>query len=126
MRYAGESPAFRDQIVTMCLDCQPENRVRIIEDKNILVVDDFITQGFTTEWARHLLLNAGAKSVISVAIGAFHDAIEVQSIAGNLKWDSFKPVDIEDKYIRSREFSANKNQKAVETIIASYKDLVAL
>jgi len=123
MRYAGESPTLQDQITTMCLNCEPKDRAKTIIDKTILVVDDFITQGFTTEWARHLLLNAGAKQVITVAIGAFHDAIEVQSFTGDMKWDSFRPVNIEDKYIRSRDVPAIKNQRVIETIVKSYEEL---
>jgi len=124
VRYAGESPTFRDQVLTMCLDCDPKDRGKMIEGKIILVTDDFVTQGFSTEWARNLLYNAGAKEVISVTIGAFHDAIEVQSIAKEFRWDSFNPVDIDDKYIVSKEVLAIKNPKALETIVDSYKELI--
>ena len=122
-RYQGEPSTFRDQVLTMCLDCDSKDRSRVIEGKNILVVDDFVTQGFSTEWARNLLYNAGAKRVISVTIGAFHDAIEVQSIAKKVQWDSFKPVDIDDKYIVSKDVFATKNPKALESIIDTYKVL---
>lgn len=124
-RVSGESPGFQNQISTMCLDCAPKVKSKAIENKTILVMDDFITEGFTTEWARNLLFNAGAKNVISVAIGAFHDGIEVQSIDKSLKWDSFSPVGIDDKYIKSNYISAKENPKALEVITDSYKEIAA-
>ena len=42
-----------------------------IADKRILVMDDFITDGYSGEWARTLLLEAGASEVICVGVGKF-------------------------------------------------------
>jgi len=124
-RASGESPGFQNQISTMCLLCAPKVRSKAIENKTILIIDDFITEGFTTEWARNLLFNANAKKVISVSIGAFHDAIEVQSIDKSFKWDSFSPVNIDDMYITSNEVLANENSKALEVVANSYKEIAA-
>lgn len=124
LRYAGESPEFQYQVSTVCLDCDPRDRNKIIKGKTILVIDDFITQGFNTEWARNLLYNAGANKVISVTIGAFLDIVEVQSIAKEFNWDSFVAVNIDDKYIISKKVTATKNPRALEKIVESYKELI--
>lgn len=124
-RVSGDSPGFQNQISTMCLDCEPRLRNRVIENKIILVMDDFITEGFNTEWARNLLFNAGAKGVISVAIGAFHNFIEVHSIDKSQKWDSFKPVEIDDQYIKTNYVTAKENPGTLEEIADSYKETAA-
>ncbi len=124
-RSAGNSPTFQDQIQTVCLKCDEGDVKRIVENKTVLVVDDFITQGFTTEWSRHLLLNAGAKKVISVAIGAFRDAMEIQSIANRREWESFNPVSIDEKDISARKIFATQNDRAVDIITASYMSLIS-
>lgn len=122
-RKAGDPLTFRDQVITMCLSCDLKNRSKMIDGKTILMIDDFITEGFSTEWARNLLYNAGARKVISVTIGAFHDAIEVQSITKGFKWNSYSPIDIDDKYISSKDVFATKNTHALTTIVNSYKEL---
>ena len=122
-RVAGQSPGFQNQITTVHVECEPEKRAKIIEGKTILVVDDFITEGFTTEWTKHLLLNAGANKVISVSFGAFHDSIFVQSISDKIKWDSFSPVKINEKFLSYTDEPADLNSKAIDTMTSSYIEL---
>lgn len=124
-RAAGRVTTFQDQIQTVCLNCDAKTAKKMIVNKTILVVDDFITQGFTTDWARHLFLNAGATKVMTITVGAFHDALDIQTITGEGKWDSFKPVSINEKYISSKEISATFNQKAVEEIVNSYSAFIS-
>lgn len=45
-------------------DCQ-----RKISDKKILLIDDYVTGGKASEWARQLLYAAGAREVIFVSLG---------------------------------------------------------
>lgn len=45
-----------------------ENHVR---DRNVIVFDDFSTTGMSLDWARNLLVAAGAKRVVLVAMGKF-------------------------------------------------------
>lgn len=123
LRARGEQADFGEQVSTICLSCEPRYRSKYIEDKTIVVVDDFVTEGFTTEWVRNLLLNAGAKRVVSLAIGAYHDSIEVKSIASGFTWDSFSPVTIDDKYITTKMVWASRNPSAIQTIKDSFSEL---
>lgn len=123
LRARGEQADFGEQVSTICLSCEPQNRSKHIEDKTIVVVDDFITEGFTTEWVRNLLFNAGAKRVISVAIGAYHDSIEVKSISSDFTWDSFSPVIIDDEYVTTKIVWADRNPSAIQIIRDSYTEL---
>lgn len=45
-----------------------KNRIR---GKVICIIDDYVTNGYSAESAKHLLLNAGAKQVIFLSIGKF-------------------------------------------------------
>ncbi|MEB9405651.1 phosphoribosyltransferase [Bacillus cereus] len=42
-----------------------------IKGKVICIIDDYVTNGYSAESAKHLLLNAGAKQVIFLSIGKF-------------------------------------------------------
>lgn len=45
--------------------------VNKIKDKVICIIDDYITNGYSAEAAKHLLLTAGAKEVIFLSFGKF-------------------------------------------------------
>jgi hypoxanthine-guanine phosphoribosyltransferase len=107
----------------MHLNCEPKFRSKAIENKTIFIMDDFITEGFTTEWARNLLYNANAKMVITGAIGAFHSAIEIQNIDNSIKWDSYSPVDIDAKYIHSQIVFGKEDTDALDEVANSYKEV---
>lgn len=123
LRARGEQADFGEQVSTICLSCEPRYRSKHIKDKTIVVVDDFVTEGFTTEWIRNLLFNAGTKRVVSLAIGAYHDSIEVKSISSDFTWDSYSPVTMDDKYISTKVEWANRNPSAIQTIRDSYLEL---
>ena len=122
-RTSGKSPGFQNQVSTMHLNCEPKFRSKAIENKTIFIMDDFITEGFTTEWARNLLYNANAKMVIAGAIGAFHSAIEIQNIDNSIKWDSYSPVDIDAKYIHSQIVFGKEDTDALDEVANSYKEV---
>ncbi len=122
-RFKGEPVCFREQVSTICLDCQTQEQKKLVEGKTILVIDDFVTSGLTTEWARNLLYNAGAEQVISVAIGAFHTSIESHTVSPEIQWDSYKPIDIEPTYLEQRNLPATLNLLAIEPIKQSYIEL---
>ncbi|EHT9924138.1 phosphoribosyltransferase, partial [Listeria monocytogenes] len=42
-----------------------------IKGKVICIIDDYITNGYSAEAAKHLLLNAGARKVIFISMGKF-------------------------------------------------------
>ena len=46
----------------------PKNNIK---GKTICIVDDYITNGYSAEAAKHILLNAGAKKVIFLSIGKY-------------------------------------------------------
>lgn len=51
-----------------------------IRDQTVVVFDDFHTSGSSLEWARNLLLKAGAKEVILITIGKFGSANALHQI----------------------------------------------
>ncbi|WP_144120909.1 hypothetical protein [Catellatospora sichuanensis] len=44
---------------------------RKVKDKTVIVFDDFTTTGSSLEWARNLLVSAGARQVIALTIGKY-------------------------------------------------------
>jgi hypoxanthine phosphoribosyltransferase len=96
--------------------------------KNVLLIDDFITYGPTTECARNMLLKAGASDVVSVAIGKYGPSIRlfaIQEEAGHT-WDpysdapQFEHVTHEYRYRTGMQDSA-----ALDEFYASYRAMEA-
>lgn len=48
-----------------------KNPQKYIKGKTICIMDDYITNGYSAEAAKHLLLNAGARKVIFLSIGKY-------------------------------------------------------
>ncbi len=59
---------FVTQVRTVQLSARDRDQV---VGKRVLVLDDFITDGYSGEWARTLLLAAGASEVMCAAVGKF-------------------------------------------------------
>jgi len=87
-RSGGLSVGFSNQINTVCLNRQHQSR---IEGKNIIVVDDFTTYGWSFECARNLLYEAGAHHVTCVTIGKYGSTHYVVRPAIGYKWDPYSP-----------------------------------
>jgi hypothetical protein len=81
-----EDPAVQVQTVHL----NPTYRGKI-RGRTILVIDDYLTYGVSFGWARALLLAAGAKDVICVALGRFGSQAREYTFAfGNN--DPYQPV----------------------------------
>ncbi|ROO52742.1 hypothetical protein EDC02_7683 [Micromonospora sp. Llam0] len=57
-----------NQVQTVHLGAGYRGKVR---DKTVIVFDDFTTTGSSLEWARNLLVSAGARQVIALTIGKY-------------------------------------------------------
>jgi phosphoribosylpyrophosphate synthetase len=61
-----ETVSLANQINTVSIQ---QRLLGKIQEKTVIVVDDFTTEGHSLEWARHLLLSAGVKNVIGATWG---------------------------------------------------------
>jgi phosphoribosylpyrophosphate synthetase len=68
LRYKGGNAEFSMQTNTVHVNPTYTSR---LENKTVIVVDDFTTTGMSLEWARHLLLAAGAEEVTLLTIGKY-------------------------------------------------------
>lgn len=89
-RAAGRSVSFMNQVGTVCLNDDPAT-VEQIRGKSIVLIDDFITDGYSSEWARNLLFEAGAANVITVTIGKYGSNFHCESPQTGLSWNPFAP-----------------------------------
>lgn len=89
-RVAGKSVSFMNQVRTVCLNDDPAT-IEQIRGKSIVLIDDFITDGYSSEWARNLLLEAGAANVIAVAIGKYGYNFHCASPQAGISWNPFEP-----------------------------------
>lgn len=88
-RRRGEDPGFVDQVNTVHVNGDYRKKMRGHE---ILVVDDFCTEGYSFECARNLLLTAEASRVVCVGFGRYHDGYWIQTPSFDAaSWDPFAP-----------------------------------
>ena len=90
-RSKGGTVDFQNQISTVHLNNDFKTNV---SDKQILLIDDFITKGYSSECARNLLYKAGAKLVISVACGKYGD--EYKKIWIKENFDPYSEINPDD------------------------------
>lgn len=83
-RYNGERVEFADQVESVIVN--PKYAGQVV-GKRVLVFDDFTTDGYSFDWARNLLLAAGASRVVGVFIGAYRTSQEYRS--PNLAFDPY-------------------------------------
>jgi len=62
--------------------------------RQVLVFDDFTTNAYGFEAARNFLLNAGASSVINIAVGKYGKFYDVLYPKPETQWDSFLPASL--------------------------------
>lgn len=95
-QYQGDNRDIYNQFSTINVNGEYKAK---IQNKTILVLDDFTTAGQSLETARHMLLQAGAKSVICLAIAKFRQIHTVAQITKS--WNPFEPCTLtkEDIYI---------------------------
>lgn len=81
-----------------------------IQDKTVLVLDDFTTAGYSLETARQMLLQAGASKVIGLAIAKFRLSHSVAQITQ--PWNPFEPCMLRQEDIKVLEISGSLNSLA--------------
>ena len=77
---------FGNQINTVHVNPSQLARVR---GKSVVVVDDFVTQGYSLECARNLLFESGAEDVTCVNIGKYGRRYNVITPVPGYEWDPF-------------------------------------
>jgi hypothetical protein len=81
----GAIAAAGNQLATMKVG---DNYRAKLTDKNILLLDNFLTWGSTTESGRNLLLSAGAKTVKVACVGKYGERMYTMGTPA-IKWDPF-------------------------------------
>lgn len=103
------NPAYRDQIA----------------GRRLLVVDDFITDGHSMEWARNALLEAGAASVVCVGIGKYSTGYCVRTPKQGTTWEVFAPSQVSDGDFRSVTHTMQTDRAALVEFVEFYKRFAA-
>jgi hypothetical protein len=85
-QYQGSNRNIFDQFRTIHVN--PKYRDRI-QDKSILVLDDFTTYGYSVETARRMLSEAGSEKVVCLAMAKFRSHYTRARITK--PWDPFAP-----------------------------------
>lgn len=86
LRKRREQPLLSTQLRSIYLN--PAHQARV-SGRPVIVVDDFTTESKAFETARNFLLNAGASSVMCIAVGKYGNNYTVYAPKSNTNWDSF-------------------------------------
>lgn len=84
-----------------------KNPKNYIKGKTICILDDYVTNGYSAEAAKHILLNAGAKKVIFLSIGKY----------GNKYFDTNYQLTSDKKSMYTRDYTfeyLNEQQHGTE------------
>jgi len=81
----GDTGALKNQLETVRLSEEYRGK---IQGKRILLLDNFLTRGYTTEGGRNLLLAAGAAEVVVACVGKYSDWIQTVAPT-DMNWDPF-------------------------------------
>ena len=101
-QYQGADRNIFDQFRTIHVN---PDRSSSIEGKAILVIDDFTTHGYSLETARQMLVQAGARRVVTIAMAKFRTKQTVTSIRE--EWDAYAPFPFDAGVIKRREISGS-------------------
>lgn len=114
----GEDVEFANQIDTICLNQKYQSR---IQNKTVVVVDDFTSWGFSCECARNLLFQAGASEVISVNIGKYGYRHHVINPISGYTWDPYVPTTHQPSQFTSQLTAGQTNPDALTVVRDSYR-----
>lgn len=111
----GFPAALRNQLETMQVGVAHRGK---LTNRRVLLLDNFLTWGSTTEAGRNMLLAAGAASVKVACVGKYGDSMYV---AGGFTpgWDPSEPTSPPPGF-RYGERPGTKNSLALEEFAASY------
>lgn len=83
-----------------------------IKDKVVCIIDDYTTNGYSSEAAKHLLLEAGAKKVIFLAVGKY--GYQYQSTQYNLVGNVFKEGTIKYQLMNEEKITSCTKNTSLE------------
>jgi hypothetical protein len=93
----------------------------ILQGKRILLADDFITDGKTSEWCRNLLLAGGAGDVLCVAVGKFPtNSFGIWAPRPGVSFDPFIPVTLSDDDFERTWASQDKDASAQAELLVAF------
>lgn len=121
-RLRGSPVTFRDQVQSVHVD--PAHR-SAIRGRRILVLDDYSTKGYSFEWARTLLLEAGAAGVVFVALAKCGLSYHRQELNPARSWSPFRPVTFTDADLTSRILTAPPTCAALHRFTQAYRSHLA-
>lgn len=94
--------------------------VRLIKGKTVCIIDDYITNGYSAEAAKHLLFNAGVKEIIFISFGKFGtkyyktDYILNNDTEGNLEYLFHDEEIIEKVYDKESVYNKDNDQEILD------------
>jgi hypothetical protein len=100
-------------------------RRTLIQGKTVIVCDDFTTSGMSLEWARNLLLAAGAGEVILLTIGKYSSRHTVYCAVRDGLIDPFHLTSYEEDMFEPTTYSMVRDVLAPARTIASFRALKA-
>jgi len=120
----GESvppPTIENETSTLVLNPRYKEKVR---GRHVVVLDDFTTTGMSLEWAKTLLLSAGAEEVTMVAVGKYPKPHDRYRFSGEVD-----PYDLDENIKLKPSLSPlylERDEGAVERVKRAFEVLASL
>ena len=115
----GRVGALRNQLETVHVEKKYE---RQLSGKRVLLLDNFLTWGYSTESARNLLLNAGAAEVMVACVGKYGPRINVISPSDE-DWNAFEKERPDAARFQQSEHRGVFHQEALEEFVESLRGI---
>jgi FMN phosphatase YigB (HAD superfamily) len=113
IRLARKTVEIDTQLQTIQLNPQYKDKIM---DHPVIVIDDFTTEAYGFETARNFLINAGASSVICIAVskyGIYPKLYNAFYPKSGIKWDSFAPTPLTTGDFDFTRITARFNKNAL-------------
>ena len=117
-RTRGISVDFYNQSNTVHVNERYLNR---IQNKFIVLIDDFTTEGYSCECARLLLLEAGAAAVLGINVGKYGSRYRVIAPRQGYSWDPCQAMQHENRSFFETVRFGQLDGNALTTITESYQ-----
>ncbi len=114
--------ALDNQLTTVHLN--PALREKL-KGQSVLIIDNFLTRGPTTETARNMLLAAGAPDVTAVAIGKYGGRNYVFTAPEDMEWDPFTRRYPAGSVFHQAYLTGTQHNAALREFLASYDAMAA-
>ena len=121
-RARGQLVQFEDQLSTVRLNAAHREKV---DGASILIFDDFITEGHSFDWARNLLLEAGAARVVGVFVGVYGGVKGFRSPVDGTVLDPYANVNLTSADFSTRWLDGELDGEALTAFAGSYRRLGA-